>query len=66
LDRILTTNKDIYIFALQNGMLALHARDALNEMIKNKILPKQDFHISYNAWKKSAVEIVKYFKGEGK
>jgi hypothetical protein len=47
-------------------MLALHARDALNEMIKNKILPKQDFHISYNAWKKSAVEIVKYFKGEGK
>jgi hypothetical protein len=66
LARILTTNKDIYIFALQNGMLALHARDALNEMIKNKILPKQDFRISYNAWKKSAVEIVKHFKGEGK
>jgi hypothetical protein len=66
LARILTTNKDIYIFALQNGMLASHARDALNEMVKNKKLPKQDFHISYNAWKKSVVEIVRHFGGESK
>jgi three-Cys-motif partner protein len=66
LDRHLTTNKEIYIFALQNGMLATHARDALNEMVKNKKLPSQKFHISYGAWEKPVPESIQYFAGASK
>lgn len=66
LDRSLMTNKDVYLFALQNGMLALHVRNALNEMVKNKKLPVQKFHISYNAWKNPATESIQYFTGARK
>lgn len=65
-DRHLTTNKEIYIFALQNGMLSTHARDALNEMVKSKKLPTQKFHISYGAWGKPVSESIQYFTGESK
>ena len=56
----LTTNKDIYLFALQNGMLAAHARKTLGLLIKDKKLPKQIFHVSYDAWKKPELERISY------
>jgi len=65
-EHLLTTNKDVYLFALQNGMLAKHARNALNLLVKNKKLPKQNFHISYDAWKKPDAEAIKHFNGVGK
>jgi three-Cys-motif partner protein len=52
----LKTNKEIYIFSLQNGMLASHARNAFDLLIKNKKIPKQTLHISYDAWKKQDTE----------
>jgi three-Cys-motif partner protein len=66
LDRNLKTNKEIYLFALRNGMLASHAKDALNLLIENKILPKQKFNVSYNAWKKFNAESIQHFTGENK
>jgi three-Cys-motif partner protein len=59
--RQLRTNKDIYLFALRNGMLARHAKDALNLLVKDKKLPKQSFHISYDAWKKAETENILLF-----
>jgi three-Cys-motif partner protein len=61
----LKTNKDVYLFALQNGMLATHARDALNLLVKTEKLPKQKFHISGDALKKDA-ETIQHFNGVGK
>jgi len=66
LDGHLKTNKDIYIFALQNGMLASHAKDALNLLVKNEKLPKQKFHVLYGAWKKPDAETIMHFNGVGK
>ena len=62
----LKTNKDVYLFALQNGMLASHARNALNLLVKNEKLPKQKFHVSYGAWKKPDAETILHFNGVGK
>jgi len=61
LKRHLTTNKEIYLFALQSGMLASHARKALELLVKAKKLPKQSFHVSYNAWKKPESERIQYY-----
>jgi hypothetical protein len=63
LNRNLSTNKDIYKFALRNGVLSRHARNAIDEMIKDKKLPKQKLHVSYDAWEKTNVEEIKYFQG---
>ncbi|MFO7554643.1 MAG: three-Cys-motif partner protein TcmP [Desulfobacterales bacterium] len=63
LGRQLATNKDVYLFALQNGMLASHARNGLELLIKGKKLPKQNLHVSYDAWKKPKVERVCFLKG---
>jgi three-Cys-motif partner protein len=63
--RRLTTNKDVYLFALQNGMLATHARNALGSLVKTEKLPKQKFHVSYDALKKDAETII-HFNGVGK
>ena len=60
LGRQLTTNKDVYLFALQNGMLAEHARKTLRLLIKNNKLPKQTLHVSYDAWKKPELESIRY------
>ena len=60
LGRQLTTNKDVYLFALQNGMLASHARKALGLLIKDKKLPKQILYVSYDAWKKPELEKIRY------
>ncbi|MBN1546842.1 MAG: three-Cys-motif partner protein TcmP [Syntrophaceae bacterium] len=54
------TNKDVYIFALQNGMLASHAKNALKALIKDKMLPKQNLHVSYDAWQKPETEQIRY------
>ncbi|MGD0021266.1 MAG: three-Cys-motif partner protein TcmP, partial [Smithellaceae bacterium] len=62
----LTTNKDVYLFALQNGMLAMHARNALSLLVKSGKLPKQNIHVSYEAWKKTDAETIQYLKGVGK
>ncbi|MDP2646358.1 MAG: hypothetical protein Q8P24_15580, partial [Desulfobacterales bacterium] len=56
----LTTNKDVYLFALQNGMLAGHAKNGLKLMIKGKKLPKQNLNVSYGAWKKPETERIRY------
>lgn len=63
LEHRLKTNKDVYLFALRNGVMASHAKAALNQMIKEKILPEQTFHVSYDAWKKTATEAIKHFEG---
>lgn len=60
LGRELTTNKEVYIYALQNGMLAAHARKTLGLLIKDKKLPKQNLHVSYDAWKKPELEKIRY------
>ena len=62
----LKTNKDVYLFALKNGMLAAHARDALRLLISNGKLPKQKLPISYGAWKKINSETIKQFNGAGR
>jgi three-Cys-motif partner protein len=61
LERRLKNNKDAYLFALQNGMLARHAKDALTLMVKDKTLPQQTFHVSYDAWKKRVAEPISHF-----
>jgi len=61
LEHRLKTNKDVYLFALRNGVMASHAKAALNQMVKEKILPEQTFHVSYDAWKKAATEAIKHF-----
>lgn len=61
LGRQLTTNKDIYLFTLQNGMIASHARNALRLLSKDNKLPKQILHISYDAWKNQKLEEIRYF-----
>ena len=61
LGRQLKTNKDVYLFALQNGMLAEHARKTLRLLIKDNKLPKQILHVSYDAWKKQKAESIRYF-----
>ena len=58
----LKTNKDVYLFALQNGMLATHARNALKVLVKEKKLPDQSFHVSYGAWEKPIAEIIRHSK----
>ena len=62
----LMTNKDVYLFALQNGMLATHAKNALRLLVESRKLPKQNFNISYDAWKKTDAETIIHFNGAGK
>ena len=60
LNRQLLTNKEIYLFSLKNGMLPAHAKNGLIQMIKNKKIPDQVLHISYDAWKKPQPEKVQF------
>jgi len=62
LERRLLTNKDVFIFSLQNGHLSSHAKTALNQMVKDNKLPTQVFRISYDAWTKPNTEPIKYFE----
>jgi three-Cys-motif partner protein len=61
LERRVSTNKEVYTFALRNGVLPKHAKDALNQMMTDGKLPQQSFYVSYDAWKKSSVETIQYF-----
>jgi len=61
LERRVSTNKEVYIFALRNGVLSKHAKSALNQMMKDGKLPPQSLHVTYDAWKKSSVETIQYF-----
>jgi hypothetical protein len=54
--RELTTNKQIYTYALSNGFLSSHARDIVKNMIVSKKLPKQTLSISYDSCKKGKSE----------
>ncbi|MDD5169180.1 MAG: three-Cys-motif partner protein TcmP [Syntrophales bacterium] len=63
LGRRILTNKEVFIFSLQCGVLAAHAKDALKQMIKDGKLPKQVFRISYDAWTKPNAEPIKHFEG---
>jgi hypothetical protein len=58
--RKLTTNKNIYIFALERGFLGKHAKKVIDELIKKKQIPKQSLHISYDAWNKNETELIRY------
>ena len=64
-NRSLLTNKAVFEFALRHGVLAEHARDALNRLVHEQQLPKQAFHVSYDAWKKTTVEPIQFCQ-EGK
>jgi len=59
-NRELKTNKAVYEFALRHGVLAEHARDALKRMVRDGLLPKQTFHVSYGAWEKVAAEPIRF------
>jgi len=61
LKRQVATNKDVYTFTLRSGVLSMHAKNALNQMIKDGKLPQQRIHITYNAWKKPHKEAIQYF-----
>ncbi|MDD8025321.1 MAG: hypothetical protein PHI34_02325 [Acidobacteriota bacterium] len=50
----LGTNKEIYIFGLEHGVLASHSRAVIDRMLAQGDLPKQTIHISYDAWAKQA------------
>ena len=56
LERRVKTNKEVYIFSLQNGVLPKHGKAALMKMIKEGKLPNQTFRISYDSWKKPSCE----------
>lgn len=49
LGRKLSTNVAIYKFALLEGCRASHAKEVLEKMVKDKLLPRQRFSISYDA-----------------
>jgi three-Cys-motif partner protein len=48
----LRTNKEVFIFGLENGVLAAHSREIIKQMMKSDELPKQFIPISYDAWAK--------------
>ena len=49
LDRTLRDNVDVYNYALNHGFRAAHAKEALNNMVTARELPKQSFAISYKS-----------------
>ena len=64
--RSLLTNKAVFEFALRHGVLAEHARSALTRLVHDQQLPKQTFHISYDAWKKADAEPILFCQEEKK
>jgi three-Cys-motif partner protein len=50
LSKEITTNKKAFIFSLECGCLASQAKEKLQEMVGDGILPMQSFAISYDAW----------------
>ena len=56
-NRKLIDNKSIFLYAMEYGVLAKHARDVIAEMVKEKSIPRQRLPISEDAMKKEAVMI---------
>jgi len=56
LEQKIITNKEIYIFACNNGFKAEHARTVIKDMIKDGKIPKQSLYISYDSCKIGKVE----------
>jgi len=63
LERRLSTNKDVYTFALRSGVLSKDAKNALNQMMKDGKIPHQNLHVTHGAWKKPYVETIQHFEG---
>jgi len=51
LSKYLTNNKQIYIYAITQGFLPLHARYVLKPLIKEKIVKNQSLRISYEVYR---------------
>jgi len=68
LSRQLCTNVAVYKFALLEGCRASHAKDVLEKMVKEKLLPKQRFSISYEAcgFRGSVPKAILYPDGGGR
>jgi hypothetical protein len=62
----LKTNKDLYLFAIRNGMLSAHAREALAVLFRNGKLPKHKLPVSYDAYRKSSAISIQLFAGKKK
>ncbi len=52
LSKELRTNIDVYLFALESGCLAKHAKEMIKRMCKEKLIRNGTLNISYDAWKK--------------
>jgi three-Cys-motif partner protein len=64
LEGTISTNIDAYLFTLEAGVLGSHARDVLNQMVKDGLLEKgQRFAISYDAWSKSMKQRILFCSG---
>ena len=61
LKKEISTNKDVYIFSLKNGVLPNHAKAAIEQMIRKNIIPEQKLNISYDAWKKREYKQIKLY-----
>jgi three-Cys-motif partner protein len=46
LNRILASDKDIYLFTLTNGFLPSHARKVISQMIKDKMIQKSSLNLT--------------------
>jgi len=60
LNRVVRTNKDVFVFALERGFLGKHAKKAITELIATNKLPKQELHVSYDAWSKGDPETIQH------
>jgi len=59
LGKKLKTNKDIYIFALENGCLSKHAKEVIKNLIDRNVLPKQELNICYRAFSQATSQLIR-------
>ena len=65
LEGTIATNIDAYLFTLEIGVLGSHARDVLNQMVKECLLEKgQRFSVSYDAWSKCSKQRILFNTGD--
>ena len=58
LEKRLITNRTVFEFALEHGMLGRQAKEKLAHMVKTGKLPNQNFTISCDAWNKPGIPIL--------
>jgi len=63
LSREVVSNLQVLIFSLENGCLASHAKEGLQEMVRDGILPNQSFAVSYKACE-AEVRPILYFEAQ--